>query len=280
MTDFKHLSCPVCHNPLIRHERALSCAQGHSFDIASKGYVHLLLSQDKHSKDPGDNKEMAQARKHFLDKGYYEPLAQALCHEIKQILSEGTQESSLVVDAGCGDGYYTHALHRSLTESRLDVQLYGMDISKEAIRLAAGRSKDIGFIVASLFKLPFLSQSTDILINTFAPACDSEFARILKKRGHLVTVIPGKHHLFELKSVLYEKPYENDEKEPDLPSFSKEKQVRVQHMIDIPSQEDLNDLVLMTPYYWKTPKEGLERLSRLSGLRTTIDFIISIHSRK
>lgn len=280
MTDFNFLSCPVCHNPLVRHERVLSCARGHSFDIASKGYVHLLLSQDKHSKDPGDSKEMAQARKRFLDKGYYAPLAQALCDETKKLLPQNTPESPLVVDAGCGDGYYTHALHRSFVESSMAIQLYGLDISKEAIRLAAGRCKEINFVVASLFKIPLLSEAAHVLINAFAPASDSEFARVLKKQGHLVTVIPGRDHLFELKSVLYEKPYLNDEKEPELPSFTREKQVRVKQFIHIPSPEDLQDLVLMTPYYWKTPKEGLERLGKLSSLKTTIDFIISIHCRK
>lgn len=280
MTDFQCLSCPVCHKPLIRQERVLCCAQGHSFDIAAKGYVHLLLSQDMHSKDPGDSKEMVQARKRFLDKGYYAPLAQGLCTQFEKLLPQGMSESPLLVDAGCGDGYYTHTLHKFLTARRSDIRFLGLDISKEAIRLAAGRNKEIGFIVASLFKIPLQSESAHILNNAFAPACDSEFARVLKPKGYLITVIPGRDHLFELKKVLYDNPYLNDEKEPELPSFTRENQVRVKQVIDINSAEDLKDLVLMTPYYWKTPKEGLERLSRLSSLNTGIEFVISIYSRK
>ena len=37
--------CPVCGSALERGEKILTCENGHSFDIAKKGYVNLLLSQ-------------------------------------------------------------------------------------------------------------------------------------------------------------------------------------------------------------------------------------------
>lgn len=65
MKSIKHLVCPVCHKPLLEREKSLTCENSHSFDIAGKGYVNLLLSQDKNSKDPGDNKDMAKAGSAF-----------------------------------------------------------------------------------------------------------------------------------------------------------------------------------------------------------------------
>jgi 23S rRNA (guanine745-N1)-methyltransferase len=144
--------------------------------------------------------------------------------------------------------------------------------------LAAGRNKEISFLVASLFKIPFQDHQADFLLNAFAPASDLEFERVLKKDGLLVTVIPGREHLIELKSVLYDRPYENDEKEPELPSFKLEDQVRIKASIVINNHNDISDLVTMTPYYWRTPKEGLERLNKLDSLTITTEFIIGIHS--
>ena len=279
MNEFKHLICPVCHNKLFGENQSLLCSNRHSFDVAGKGYVNLLLPQDKNSKDPGDNKEMAKARKRFLDRGYYEPLAKGLCNLFLQKLSSGNEEKVLF-DAGCGDGYYTDSIKKSILEKSLNLSVYGMDISKEAIRLASGRNKDIGFLVASLFKVPFESNSTDFVLNAFAPSSDSEFSRIMKKNGLLITVIPGKNHLNGLKSVLYDKPYLNDEKEPELPSFKCEDQVRINDTISIHTREDIADLLTMTPYYWKTPKEGIERLQKLTSLETQIEFIIGIHTLK
>ena len=48
--------CPTCGGPLERRESALVCPQGHSFDIARQGYVHLLPVQQMHAKVPGDTK--------------------------------------------------------------------------------------------------------------------------------------------------------------------------------------------------------------------------------
>lgn len=278
MKSIKHLVCPVCHKPLLEREKSLTCENSHSFDIAGKGYVNLLLSQDKNSKDPGDNKDMAKARKRFLDKGYYNLLADGLCDLFSQmVISRG--DNPVLLDAGCGDGYYTDCISKSLQKALLNCTIYGIDISKEAIRLAAGRNKEISFVVASIFKIPLMTEKIDFILNAFAPSNDPEFSRVLKKDGVLVTVIPGKRHLYELKSVLYEKPYENDEKEPSLPSFKLEEQIRINGFIQLKSHEDIADLLTMTPYYWRTPKEGIERLNRLDKLGTEIDFIIGAHKK-
>ncbi|HHY64065.1 MAG TPA: methyltransferase domain-containing protein [Clostridiaceae bacterium] len=276
MDKFGHLICPVCGDPLINKGPSLACRHGHNFDVAGKGYVNLLLAQDKSSREPGDSKDMARARKRFLDRGYYEPLAKSIFVLSSQWLNP-EKENMVFLDAGCGDGYYTDSIGRSFTNESYDISIYGMDISREAIRLAAGRNRDIGFFVASLFRIPFANESADFILNAFAPASNEEFSRILKKKGILVSVIPGKDHLFGLKSVLYENPYENDEKGPDLPSFRCADRVRIRYDIRLGSREDIADLLMMTPYYWRTPREGVERLKELSELETPVEFIVSVY---
>ena len=55
-------TCPICAAPLERGERAYACPNGHAYDKAREGYVHLLPANKKHSKAPGDDKGMAEAR--------------------------------------------------------------------------------------------------------------------------------------------------------------------------------------------------------------------------
>nr|HQU89982.1 rRNA (guanine-N1)-methyltransferase [Denitromonas sp.] len=56
ITAFDRLACPLDGAPLQRDGAAWRCIDGHSFDVASQGYVHLLPVQQKRSRDPGDSK--------------------------------------------------------------------------------------------------------------------------------------------------------------------------------------------------------------------------------
>ena len=75
IAPFSALACPLDGAPLHRHGAALRCARGHSFDLASQGYVNLLPVQNKRSLDPGDSKAMVAARRRYLASGIYEPIA-------------------------------------------------------------------------------------------------------------------------------------------------------------------------------------------------------------
>ncbi len=269
-------TCPVCKKDLQKEDKSLKCLEGHCFDLSKKGYVNLLLSQHRNSSDPGDSKEMVLARRRFLETGGYHRLAEALGAFGAMAGSERNGTLS-ILDAGCGEGYYTLSMLRALSEGGIASELYGMDISKEAVHLASGRSKAVHWSIGSLFRLPFSNQSIDLITNIFAPASDSEFKRVLKKDGLLLTVIPGKDHLDGLKAVLYDKPYENDEAAPQLPSFSETQRIRVTDRIELTGREALSDLLVMTPYFWRTPREGIERLNRLPSLQVSLDFLIVVY---
>ena len=263
-------TCPTCRGELHKTERGLACEKNHSFDKARQGYVHLLMSNKMHSKEPGDTKQMVDSRRDFLRAGYYDIFADKLSELVTKYLHGN--DSPVILDAGCGEGYYTAKIKEALPHSHIA----GFDISKFAVKAAAGSYKNMEFAVASIFDIPVGDDSCDCLVNVFAPIVEKEFCRVLKKGGYLIIAVPGKRHLFEMKEILYENPYENEEKETPYEGFTQLERVSVKGRIELDSPEMVWNLFSMTPYYWKTGIEGSERLKNTSALSTEIhfDFII------
>ena len=269
--------CPVCSAPLTREEHAYTCPAGHSFDLAAAGYTYLLPANRKHSKNPGDDKAMVAARSAFLDKGYYAPLAQALCD--LAVWDSADLPHPALLDCGCGEGYYTAALAQRLAQEGRPGRIAGVDISKFALRRAAKRVKEGEFAVASAYRLPLKDASVDLLFNVFSPLCPQEFARVLRPGGRFYYVVPSALHLWEMKQVLYEKPYENAVKRETYPGFQWLEEIPLRYTVHLDSSQDIMALFGMTPYAWKTPKAGVERLSALDKLDTQIGFDIHVYRK-
>lgn len=268
--------CPLCRAPLQREERVYRCPNGHSFDIAAQGYTHLLPVNQKHSKMPGDDKGMAAARSDFLNSGYYAPLRQALC----DLAVELTGNTADLLDTGCGEGYYTSGVYQALRHAGKEVRMAGTDISKFILRRAAKREKDVEFAVASSYHLPLSDHSIDLLINCFSPLAIEEFQRILRPGGHFLYVVPSARHLWQMKEVLYDHPYLNEEKLTPYEGFRYVKVASVRDTIRVVGQPHIHALFQMTPYYWKTPKAGCERLAALEELTTEIAFDIHVFEKE
>ena len=264
--------CPVCGAPLEREPHVYRCPAGHSYDIAKEGYTYLLPPNQKHSAAPGDDKGMAAARRDFLSKGYYKPLLNTLCNEI--IARSG--DAPAILDAGCGEGWYTAGVYQALRSAGKTPRMAGTDISKFILRYAAKREKGVEFAVASSYRLPMADGSLDILLNCFSPLALEEFRRVLRPGGTFLYVVPAAEHLWELKEVLYDRPYPNEEKETPYEGFAYEAIVPVDQRITLESQSDIHALFQMTPYYWKTPKAGAERLAELDRLDCRIAFRVHI----
>lgn len=268
------LCCPICGQGLSREAGRYLCPGGHSYDRAREGYVHLLPANRKHAKEPGDDKGMTAARNRFLSKGYYAPLLEALqALALERIGGEGD-----VLDSGCGEGYYTQGVFQALTGAGKAIRLAGIDLSKPSVRLAARRLPAGEFAVASAYHLPVGTQTVDLLLNCFSPLALEEFHRVLRPGGAFLYVVPGADHLWELKQVLYDTPYRNKEENVPYEGVSYDTVVPVRARMEV-SGEDLKDLFQMTPYYWKTPKEGAARLAELDGLDITADFRIHVFRR-
>lgn len=264
--------CPLCKTTLDRQDNRYLCPAGHSFDRAAAGYVHLLPANKMHSKDPGDDKGMATARNRFLSADHYRPL----CDALAGLALKYSPETVSVLDSGCGEGYYSAAIYQALVQEGKKVRMAGVDLSKHALRRAAKREKKVEFAVASVYEIPVADRSADIILNCFSPLALEEFLRILKPGGVYFYVVPGEKHLWELKEVLYENPYPNTEKLTPYEGFTYLEVQPVDGTIHLPDQQTISDLFQMTPYFWKTPKSGTEKLAALDTLDTTISFRIHV----
>ncbi|WP_297721887.1 putative RNA methyltransferase [Intestinimonas sp.] len=267
--------CPLCAAPLTRTEKTYVCPKGHSFDRSREGYVHLLPANQKHAKDPGDDKAMAAARNRFLSGGWYAPLRETLC----RLALTYAPSRAAVLDAGCGDGYYTAGLYAALAGTGQVEQMAGVDLSKPSLRWAARREKAVEFAVASVYHLPLADRSVDLLLNCFSPLALDEFRRVLRPGGVYLYVVPAARHLWELKEVLYEQPYLNKEEDIPYEGFSYLEVVPVETVLELPDRDAIRDLFSMTPYRWKTPKAGAARLEELDRLRVTAAFRIHVFRR-
>lgn len=266
--------CPVCGDLLQRGERTYSCPKGHSYDLAKEGYVYLLAPNKKHSKDPGDNKQMVSARRAFLETGLYQPFSE----ELNRLALQYTEpfESPVVLDAGCGEGYYTGRLAEALGEH---ARVFGFDISKCAVRAAAKKYRGIAFAVGSSFGIPFAEAGADLVVNVFAPIVPGELARVIEPGGHLILAVPGEKHLYGLKEILYEHPYENTYKDTEYAGFAFLQRTVVTKEITIVDYQTIQNLFAMTPYYWKTGAEGSEHLRQTQQLDTQIEFHFLVYQR-
>lgn len=268
--------CPICKEKLNKTENSYRCASNHSFDIARQGYVNLLPVNKKHSDNPGDSKDMVLSRREFLESGKYECFSDKL-NEVVLSLFNDSQNLS-ILDCGCGEGYYDGRLMEKLDKSKINYEFFGFDISKEAVRFAAGKYKNAQFFVGSCFNMPLENEGFDLAINVFAPMVESEFGRVLKKGGSLIYAVPGKNHLMGLKKVLYENTYENEEKHTEYDGFEFIDRYSVKNTIIVEGEEAVN-LFKMTPYYYKTEKSAAEKIRDYGKIETEIHFDFLVYKK-
>ncbi len=268
--------CPICGNRLAAEGRTLHCTKRHAYDRAKSGYVHLLPSNRQHAKLPGDNPEMVRARRRFLEKGYYASLLTA----IGEVLAAAFPQEGVLLDAGCGEGYYTGGVKQALELAGKSVAVYGVDISKTAVDLAARAGKDMEFAVGSVFHLPVMDASCRAVMSIFAPYCGEEFRRVLAEDGLFLMVIPAARHLWQLKAAVYETPYENVVKDYALEGFAFLEKRPVNDKIQLHSSEEIADLFSMTPYAYRTGAAERERLAALECLETEIAFEVLLYRKE
>ncbi len=281
------LACPVCGASLRVSDSGggLACTaenpQGrtHCFDGAASGYLPLA---PRHP-GGGDSKEAVRARTAFLGSGYYAPLADAILAAV----STHTPAGGCILDAGCGEGYYSSRMVNA------GFSVMGVDLSKFAVETAAKAARAVRlrenasasrtlYAVGSVFELPVREACFDTVTNIFAPCAPAEYARVLKPDGHLIVVGAGERHLLGLKEILYEDPYLNQPRR-DLPTDSDAYTLlSTEHAstrISVEGREHIAALFSMTPYYWRTPRDSHERLWRLERLETEVSFDIHIYKK-
>ena len=261
------LICPICGMELIRQQHSLCCENHHSFDIARQGYVNLLTVQQKHSLLPGDTREQVLSRRAFLEEGYYAPILETLTETARKYGISGE-----LLDLGCGEGYYCHAL-----ADRLSMTLTGLDISKEAVRCAAAKYKGPQWICATAAHIPVEDGSADLLTSLFALTLPEEFHRVLKKDGYFFQVLAAEDHLMGLKSIIYDElHHKQKDSSPSLPGFTRVESIPIRFKFTLEGQQIYN-LFSMTPHVFRIGKEGADRLSRTESLQDTASCILNVY---
>lgn len=265
--------CPHCHQALLRLEHSYRCENNHCFDIAKQGYVNLLCANTQGNH--GDDKGMVQARADFLNTDAYSPFSQAVCNAVKKLANEGFS----LLDAGCGEGYYTVRLYESLREKLSRFEIHGIDVSKNAVIKAARREKGIAWSVGSVYSLPYDNASFSAVLSLFSPFAKEEFMRVLQPEGYLILGFPLEDHLWELKSAIYDTPYRNQPHSEDLEGFRLVDRSTLRYSIHLDSNEMIRNLFSMTPYAYNTSPKDLEKLHSLSALDTTVHFSVSVYQK-
>lgn len=261
--------CPKCKGTLtVTDSGAAKCSLGHSYDRAKEGYYNLLLSSVGGTH--GDNREMVMARRAFLDTGAYMPLAR----RIAELAAEYTHDGGLLLDCGCGEGFYTHIINETARNANKTLHIHGFDISKDAVRLAAKRDRTLSLAVASSYDLPIADGAFDTVTNVFSPLALEETLRVLRAGGTFIMAIPAERHLFGLKSVLYDTPYLNEVDSDELFGFELISREKIAYDLTLDTPEKIRALFMMTPYAYRTPASGRARLEALTSLTTEIEFYL------
>lgn len=266
------LCCPHDRLPLTVVGGCLRCPAGHSFDIASKGYVNLLGAGDRRSRDPGDSQAMVGARRRFLERGHYAPIADAIHSALHHRLPSG----ALVVDAGCGEGYYLQRLRDNNRQcGEPEPTCIGFDISKWAVQAATKRFAAT-WLVASNRNIPLADGSVDVVLDLFGFPRFDEFRRVLAPMGLVVCANAGPDHLLELRELLYDDVVVRD-RPADLPTgFACVDQHRLRYRLEGLDADAIGDLLSMTPHVFRAPREGRERVAVLSRLDLAVDVTMTV----
>ncbi len=294
ITKAQNLACPIDGKSLQQTDKQYVCENGHTFDIARQGYVNLLPVQHKRSKQPGDSKAMVLARTNFLNTGIYRPVAKKLAETVSALIINDksindkniNHKDHCILDAGCGEGYYFDYIFNALkNETGVgELSFIGLDISKDAIIQATKRNKQISWIVGTNRQPPVEEESVDVILCLFGFMNVDGFYKILKSGGKVIVVDPGIEHLKELREIIY-------------PEIKNPQQLATQHLssaqtknngfslinsetllykVHIDNNAQINNLLLMTPHFYRASKAGREVACHLQQLDLTIDVVFSV----
>ena len=223
----------------------------------------------KHSLHPGDTREQVAARRAFLDAGFYAPLAKAVC----RTALEYAPTARAILDVGCGEGYYSAQIAHELPQAAL----YGLDISKDAVRLAAGRYKSGVWLCATAAHLPFPEHSFDLLISMFSLTVPKEFHRVLTPGGIFLQVLAAEDHLLSLKQTIYPQLLHREKTFASaLPGFTLAECKTIDFSFTVQDAQ-IRNLLAMTPHVWRITRQGAERLAGLERLTDRASVVIQVY---
>jgi len=239
--------------------------------------VDLLPAGHGRSTLTGDTAEMLRARRRFLERGWFAPLARALdeCRAaLRRALAEhGAPEDRaglVVLEAGCGEGHFIGGLAAGAQDGEC---YFGLDVSRDALRVAARRHRGVLFFRNDVHhRICLRDGCVHLLLDIFAPRNPREFRRVLRPSGLLVVVIPAAAHLAELRAALPMIGMEPEKLRRTIERFRGPFELEGHDVVEFGAAlegDDVLDLVSMTPSAWHMDERARAQASALGPLEVT-----------
>jgi SAM-dependent methyltransferase len=109
----------------------------------------------------------------------------------------GIHADDVVLDAGCGDGFYLGSLAR-----KHGCAAHGIDISIPAIDAAARRYPEREWVVGNADRfIPYSDAAFSRVLSITARMNSREFRRVIRDDGRLLVAIPAPDDLVELRGT-------------------------------------------------------------------------------
>lgn len=282
-TEKSPFICPVCRARLYKVGGSLFCGgeRRHCYDISSSGYVNLLPPGKKNNRSAGDDGEMISARRRFLGNGHYDRISDTAAQIMLSALTRADTSLRLFADCGCGEGYHTVRIFKKLSESFPNLCGVGFDASKKGADCGARLAKaipNLRFAAANIFGLPLEDGCADAVFSLFAPVPDAEACRILSPGGLIAVCSSGSRHLWQMRELLYGEPRLSPPLDRTPEGFRPFSSSSLSYEITV-SGEEIRDLFTMTPFYYRCPKEGRERLLKTEILTTEISVEYKVYEK-
>ena len=122
-------------------------------------------------------------------------MTQPLLQAIAEIMA--ASPGDIVLDAGCGEGFYLGTLAR-----QTGFDAHGVDISIPAVDAAARRYPGCEWIVANADRfVPYADRSFSMVMSITARMNTGEFRRVLRDDGRLLVALPAPEDLIELRGA-------------------------------------------------------------------------------
>ena len=157
-----------------------------------------------------------------------------------------------------------------------------MDIAKSAVQRAAKLNQAVTWVVGTGAVLPALDQSIDLCSSLFSPIPQPEILRILKNDGLCLVVTPAPRHLYDLREALFEQ-VNLHEPEKFVAQMSENFELIESSIVDAEldlQQQDIINLLAMTPYAYKAKPEKRQALEQRDHLQVTASFQLYLFKKK
>ena len=150
---------------------------------------------------------------------------------------------------------------------------FGLDISRDALRLAARRYPAVFFFRNDVHhRICMRDGCVDLLLDIFAPRNPQEFRRVLRPSGLLVVVIPREAHLREVRAALPLIGMEPEKLERTVARLAGAFELEAKDTLEWRAElagEEIADLVRMTPSARHVGEEDYARAAALGPLEVT-----------